>query len=137
MRRLPVLGLSSVLGMLIWPALALGATGPAPPVEPPVVDPWDTVRTAVASLAALTVLIAIVVAAIRIPAARPLIAFVAIAGAFSILALIVGFGVSLSHMDTGMTDFERTTLTIEVGALFVAGIVFGGFVARWAHRRLA
>ena len=131
------LGLPIALGILMWPGLAFAATGPAPPVDPPVVDPWDTVRPAIASLAVLALLIGVIVVAIRVPAVRPVMVFVAIPGVFAVVALIFGFGVSFAHMDTGMTDVERTTLNVEVGALFAAGILFGGFTARWVHRRVA
>src|SRR5207237_3713419 len=117
MRPRLVLSLSIVLGFLSWPSRAFAATGPAPLVDPTVPDPWDSVRVGLVWLAILPVLLAIVIVAIRVPAVRPVIVFVVIAGFFSLVALVVGFGVSFAHIDTGMTDFERTTLNFEVGAL--------------------
>ncbi len=91
-------------------------------------------RSLVVTLGIAAVGITVVVAAIRVPAVRPLIVFVVIAGAFAIAGTVFGIAVFFSHMDTGMTDDERTTLNLEVGALLVAGVVLGALSARWVHR---
>jgi TctA family transporter len=119
---------------LIRPAMALASTGPAPTVDPLAVDPWESIRPLLIGVGILVVAVAVVVAAVRLPAVRPFIVFFVVAGTFAVAAMIVDIGVSFTHMDAGMTDAEHMTLNLEVGALFVAGIVLGALAARKVRR---